>query len=75
MVEKQNTKEGEVFSNEAQEILERALKRPGVKEMMSVYREWEQLDRAAQPYHRATTRKKVVATTDTSERTVLRAPI
>jgi hypothetical protein len=66
MIEKQDAKKGEVFSNEVQQIFERALERPGVKEMMSVYREWEVLDRAAQPYQRATTRKTVVATTDTS---------
>jgi len=75
MVEKKDAKKREVFSNEVQEILERALERPGVKEMMSVYWKWELLDRAAQPYQRATTRRTVVATTDTSERMVLRRTI
>jgi hypothetical protein len=70
MLEKQNAEKDEV-----QEILERALERPGVREMMSVYREWERLDRAAQPYQLATRRKTVVATTDTSERMVLRRAV
>lgn len=58
---------GEVTPDEASRILQQALERPGVREMMSVYQQWESLCRAARPYCQAVGRKTVIALADTSE--------
>ncbi|NLT78662.1 MAG: hypothetical protein GXX98_19250 [Planctomycetes bacterium] len=65
-------KREEVRTDEAFEILERALAQPGVREMMSVYRQWESLREATQPYRQAASRKTAVALADTSTPSGLR---
>ncbi|OHB68233.1 MAG: hypothetical protein A2Y77_01690 [Planctomycetes bacterium RBG_13_62_9] len=72
MTHESNTIKGEEARvGEAAAILERALKQPGVKEMMSVYGRWESIEAAMQPYSRATAPKMVLALADTSDSTVL----
>ncbi len=68
----ETTTREDVCKDEAFEILERALAQPGVKEMMSVYRQWESLREAVQPYSQAASCKTVVALADTSTPTGLR---
>lgn len=65
-------KREEVGTDEAFAILERALAQPGVREMMSVYRQWESLREATQPYRQAASQKTVVALADTSGPSALR---
>ena len=59
--------EDEISSDEGREILRRALERPGVKEMMTVYQQWEHLRKAVQPYRQTAVNRHVVATADTTE--------
>lgn len=72
MAKEQDNKRDHLPTDEAAEILRRALGQPGVKEMMAVYGEWESVRGATDPYRQAGTRKKVISTADTSERTLLR---
>ncbi len=45
-------------------MLEEALRRPGIREVMVVYRHWEQADRRLDPYRTASEEPIVVTTTD-----------
>lgn len=48
------------------ELLERALARPGVREVMSVYDNWREKDRGLDAYRSATKRPGRTATTNSS---------
>ncbi|HNS19901.1 MAG TPA: hypothetical protein PKH24_05350 [Sedimentisphaerales bacterium] len=72
MSEEQKLEKGNRFESEAAEILQRALERPGVREMMSVYGQWEWICAETQAYRQAIARKRVIVAADTSDRTVLR---
>ena len=61
----------EAKTDEASRILQQALERPGVREMMSVYHQWESLCRAARPHCQTVGRQTVIALADTSEPTRL----
>ena len=65
-------KREEVCTDEALEMLQRAVAQPGVKEMMSVYQRWESLRKATQAYSQAASCRTVVALADTSTPTGLR---
>ena len=65
-------KREEVHTDEALEILQRAVAQPGVKEMMSVYQRWESLRDATQAYSQSASCKTVVSLADTSTPTGLR---
>jgi hypothetical protein len=58
-------------ARDATAMLERALKEPGVREMMSVYKQWESIETTIQPYCRVTTPKMIVALADTSDPSAL----
>jgi len=49
------------------EMLEAALARPGVREVMEVYGEWQEKDRELDAYRSATKTPGRVATTDSSK--------
>ena len=54
-------------SNHEQEhaaMLEEALARPGVREVMRVYQNYQKADKGLDPYHLATKQPEVVITTD-----------
>ena len=48
------------------EMLEAALARPGIREVMQVYQNWQEKDRWLDPYRAATKRSERVTTTDRS---------
>lgn len=48
------------------EMLEAALARPGVREMMKVYGDYQEKDRACDGYRAATTRAERITTTNSS---------
>ena len=52
--------------DEARDLLDRAVNRPGVREMADVYERWQALETAVGPYCGVTTPKRVVCLTDTS---------
>ena len=56
----------EQSSRESQRVnlLEEALRRPGVREMMIVYRDWQRADRGLDPYRAATKQPMKTTTTD-----------
>lgn len=62
----ETVKREEVCTDEAFEILQRALERPGVREMMSVYQQWEAIEGAVRAYSQTITPRTVMAATDTS---------
>ena len=62
----------EVRTDEAFEILRRALEHPGIREVMSVYRNWETLENATRAYCQAVIPRTVMAVTDTSVPPILR---
>ncbi len=45
-------------------MLEEALSRPGIREMMQVYQNWKKLDQGLDPYRVATKKQSVTTTTD-----------
>lgn len=51
---------------EIDKILQRALKEPGVKEVMELHRKFEELSRAARPYQRALEPKFIISSSDCS---------
>lgn len=62
----------EVRTDEASEILRRALEHPGIREVMSVYRKWETVENATRAYCQVVTPRTVMAVTDTSVPSTLR---
>ena len=52
---------------EHEEMLEAALARPGVREVMDVYRGWQEKDRGLDPYRSATKAPGRVTTTNSSK--------
>ena len=49
-------------------MLEEALARPGVREVMEVYQHWQKADRAMEPYRMAARQHETVTTSDRSSR-------
>ena len=49
------------------ELLERALARPGVREVMKVYGNWQEQDRGLDSYRAATKNSERTATTNSSK--------
>ena len=47
-------------------LLEDALKRPGIREVMRVYEDWRHVDRGLEPYRAATHEPQEITTTDHS---------
>ena len=45
-------------------LIEGALKRPGIREIMRVYEDWRQVDRGLDPYRAATREPQQITTTD-----------
>lgn len=45
-------------------MLEEALARPGVREVMEVYQHWQKADRAMEPYRMAAKQHETVTTSD-----------
>ena len=45
-------------------MLEEALRRPGVREVMEVFGAWQRADRGLDPYRSATKEASIVTTTD-----------
>ena len=45
-------------------MLEEALRRPGIREVMEVYQDWEQADRGLDAYRAATKEPMIITTTD-----------
>lgn len=45
-------------------MLEEALSRPGVRQVMEVYQNWQKADRAMEPYRLAAKQHETVTTTD-----------
>ena len=62
----ENTRKPEQSDREAQHaaMLKEALERPGVREMMTVYRDWRQADSGLDPYRAATKEPLIITTTD-----------
>ena len=60
--------QGETTSREKEcsKMLEAALARPGVREMMEVYNIWQEKDRGLDAYRSATAARGQVKTTDSS---------
>ncbi len=56
------TPEGSSRGEDHAAMLEEALTRPGIREVMQVYQGWQRLDRELDPY-RATRRRSPIATT------------
>jgi len=50
------------------ELLEAALARPGVREVMKVYGDWQEKDRALDVYRSATRKPERIRTTNSSQR-------
>ena len=48
-------------------MLEEALSRPGIRQVMEVYRHWQKVDRAMEPYRLAAKQHETVTTTGPSE--------
>ena len=48
------------------ELLERALARPGIHELMTVYNNWREKDRGRNSYRAATKRSERIITTNSS---------
>ena len=54
-------------SSHAQEhadMLREALSRPGIREVMEVYENWQKADRAMEPYRLALKQRETIVTTD-----------
>ena len=47
-------------------LLEDALRRPGIREVMRVYEDWRHVDRGLEPYRGATHEPQEITTTDHS---------
>ena len=60
-------KQRERFTKEVQELLDKALKEPGVKEAMEVYQNWSQLNEIARAPQQAMTAKRIVSASDNSQ--------
>lgn len=50
------------------ELLEAALARPGVREVMKVYGDWREKDRGLDVYRSATKKPELIRTTNSSQR-------
>ena len=46
------------------ELLKEALSRPGIREVMQVYENWQRADRTMEPYRSAAKRRETTVTTD-----------
>ena len=67
MMAKQETKKrpGSIREREHAEMVEAALARPGVRELMAVYRGWQEKDGGLDAYRAATKAPGLVTTTNT----------
>jgi hypothetical protein len=59
-------------SRDLQELVEEALRRPGVKELMAVYGKWESVDEATRAHRQVMGVKRVVSASDHTQPTVTR---
>jgi hypothetical protein len=62
----------EVDTDEAFEILQRALEHPGIREVMAVYRKWQTIEYATRAYCQAVIPRTAMAVADTSVPSTLR---
>lgn len=51
---------------ELSELLEQALKEPGVKELMDLYDSWRTLEDAARPYRQAMAVRRIISASNSS---------
>ena len=51
-------------AQEHAEMLREALSRPGIREVMEVYENWQKADRAMEPYRLALKQRETIVTTD-----------
>lgn len=67
MKESQGQREGsKVLAQESRDLLRRALEKPGVRDLMLVYEQWEKFNRAAEPCRQAMSAKRVVCASNSS---------
>jgi len=71
----QKRPEGEdIRSKQQADLLEAALRQPGVKEFIEVYERFRPIEEAARSYRQAMSIKRVVSTTNTSGPVTRRTP-
>ena len=63
---KKATPESEISKRkfEYEAMLEKALARPGVRDLMQVYQSWQKLDHGLHPYREVIKEREIIATTD-----------